>query len=111
MSDLHCPATFFLLSPETAAVSDLREQRFALVIVAETLPAALSFGCESKPVSIADGEQLAAQIAELADVYRGEQLAIVASAQAICEALRLPAPPTAAIILAVDSDGWRILSR
>jgi hypothetical protein len=111
MSDLQCPVTIWLLTPETAAVSDLREQRLALVIFAETLPAALSFGQECIRVSLASGAALAERITELADSYRGEQVAIVASAQAIREALHLPAPPTAAISLSVDSDGWQVLSR
>jgi hypothetical protein len=110
MSDLQCAATFFLLTPETAAGSDLRAQRLALVIVAETISAAISFSCETRSAVIADGAVLAARIAELADMYRGEQVAIVASAQVICEALHLPAPPKAAIALAVDSDGWQLLS-
>jgi hypothetical protein len=119
MSDLQCPATLILLTPETAAVSDVGEYRLSLVIFAHDLPlaraAALSLGgqrgYEAKAADITHGEALRARIAELSDMYRGEQVAVVASAQAICEALRLPAPPTAAVALAVDSDGWRILSR
>jgi len=110
MSDLQCPATILLLTPETAAVSDLREYRLALVVIAEGL-AALSFSAQTKDAHIAHGPALAAQIAEIADLYRGEQVAIVAKDRVICDLLHLPAPPTAAIVIAADSDGWQFLSR
>lgn len=115
MSDLQCPATVFLLSPEVVAHSDMPEQRLSLVIFARDIPshsAALSFGarhgCETRAADIGHGS-LSGQIAELADMYRGEQVAIIARAEIICQALRLSTPPTAAVALAVDSDGWRIL--
>ena len=110
MSDLQCPATILLLTPETAALSDMREYRLARVLVGHGL-AAISFGTELERAELTDAGALRASIAELADMYRGEQVAIIASAQPICELLHLREPPTAAIALAVDSDGWRILSR
>ncbi|HTU57029.1 MAG TPA: hypothetical protein VMF89_01325 [Polyangiales bacterium] len=109
MSDLQCPATILLLTPETAAVSDLSEYRLALVVTATDL-AALSFSAETRSADIPNAQALATQIAELADQYRGEQVAILANAQVICGFLRLPTPPTAAIAIAVDSDGWQLLS-
>jgi hypothetical protein len=110
MSDLQCPATILLLTPETAAVSDLRAYRLALVVMAEGI-AALSFSAETAAADITNAPALAAQIAELADLYRGEQVAIVANDRVICDLLHLPAPPKAAIVIAVDSDGWQLLSR
>lgn len=110
MSDLQCPATILLLTPETAAISDMRDYRLALVLMAREL-AAISFNTEVERADLPHAEALRAHIAELADSYRGEQVAIVVSAPAICELLRLPAAPVAAITLAVDSDGWQILSR
>ena len=108
MSDLQCPATILLLTPETAAVCDMRERRLALVVTARDLTAAVSFDAETTSEELAHSAALAARIAELADQYRGEEVAIVVNARVICELLRLPAPPTAAIVLAVDSDGWRL---
>lgn len=110
MSDLQCPATILLLTPETAAASDLREYRLALVVTAIDL-AALSFNAQTTGADIAHAPALATQIAELADSYRGEQVAIIVKDRVICDLLHLPAPPTAAIVIAVDSDGWQFLSR
>lgn len=109
MSDLQCPATILLLTPETAAGSDLSEYRLALVVRAQDL-AAHSFSAETKGADIPNAQALATLIAELADQYRGEQVAILANAQTICDLLSRPMPPTAAIAIAVDSDGWRFLS-
>lgn len=111
MSDLQCPATIVLLTPETAAVSDMRVHRLSLLLVARHLaPSDLSYGCETKAADLADRDALLRAIAELADMYRGEQVAILAGAPVICEALHLPAPPRAAIVLAVDSDGWQFVA-
>ena len=110
MSDLQCPAIILLLTPATAAVSDMREYRLARVLMAREL-AAISGAVESERVDLADAEALAARIAELADMYRGEQVAIVARPHVLCELLHLPALPAAVITLAVDSDGWQIVSK
>lgn len=112
MSDLQCPATIILLTPATAAVSDMREHRLSLLLSERALQsAAVDCDCERTELELADGSALVTSIAQLADMYRGEQVAILARAQVICQALRLEAPPTAAIVLAVDSDGWQLLSR
>lgn len=112
MSDLQCPATILLVPNEAAAVSDMQAQRLALVVIAEDLgPDAPSFACETSHEPLTHGAALRARIAELADLYRGEHVAIIASAQAIGELLHQPVPPKEAITVAVDSDGWRISSR
>lgn len=118
MSDLQCPARFVVLTPETAPACDLSGMRLALVVCAcaadGTMHEALQrlaarHGCAIQAAELRDGAALATQISELADGYRGEQVAIIAGPEVVREALQLRAAPSEPIQLAVDSDGWNVL--
>jgi hypothetical protein len=112
MSDLQCPACIVLLTPESSAGSTLDRQRLARVIVATGLPADASLahahGLELERARLDDGPALREHVAHLADLHRGECVAIIVSARALCEALALVEAPAEPVMLVVDSDGMRI---
>jgi hypothetical protein len=112
MSDLQCPACIVLLTPESSARTTLGGQRLARVIVATGLQADASLahahGLELERARIDDGLALREQVAHLADLHRGECVAIIVPARALREALALAEAPAEPVTLVVDSDGMRI---
>ena len=114
MSDLQCPASFVLLTPETAETCNLSELRLSLVLCAcamqtETVQRlAAKDRCTIQTSALVDGAELKAKINQLADQYRGEQVAVIAEPEMIRDALKQHAAPTSAVQIAVDSDGWNI---
>ena len=114
MSDLQCPASFVLLTPETAATCDVSELRLSLVVCACATNAqtvqrlAAKDRCTIETSTLADAADLATKINRLADQYRGEQVAVIEDSKLICAALNQRAAPTLPIQIAVDSDGWNI---
>ena len=119
MSDLQCPAVL-LLSP--AELSDLPEigmsGRLAGVFVAasakQTARAtaerlAMRAGCvvEHLP-TLRPGTHLPDALEHLADLHRGESLAVVAEAQQIQAALGSASSPKAVVVLTIDASGWHV---
>jgi hypothetical protein len=64
--------------------------------------------CTIEVCVFTDATELALRIDQLADTYRGEQVAVIAAPEVICAALKQRAVPTRPVLLAVDSDGWNI---
>jgi hypothetical protein len=117
MSDLQCPATIVLLTEQSVGTSELRELRLARVVYAADSGSegaarelARVHDCDVEAASGMDGPALGAQIEALADAYRGESVAIVTTARAVCAALRRSQAPAVPVVLAVDSGGWNVLS-
>ena len=121
MSDLQCPAVILLFTPEAIAGSELRGRRLSGLVAASSIAErsrareeaerlATEQGCGVETAEIAGGAALVEQIAELADLYRGETVAVVAPPEAICDALERVDPPTDVVAIAVDSSGWNVLS-
>lgn len=114
MSDLQCPASFVLLSPETAQTCDLHELRLSLVVCAcetnaETVQRlAAKDRCTIETSTLATAAELVAKINQLADQYRGEQVAVIAGSELICGALNQRSAEAHPIQITVDSDGWNI---
>lgn len=120
MSDLQCPAVFVLLTPETVASSELRDQRLARVYVASGVATAAGLlddarrladvhACAVESADIEDEDALLDRIEQLADVYRGETVALVAPSRAVCAVIECLEPPDEAVAIAVDGDGIRLL--
>ncbi|HET8939347.1 MAG TPA: hypothetical protein VFN67_38140 [Polyangiales bacterium] len=114
MSDLQCPASFVLLTPETADTCDLSDLRLSLVLCTcathtETVQRlAAKDHCTIETSTFTDAAALKAKIDQLADQYRGEQVAVIAEPEMIRDVLKQHAVPTSAVQIAVDSDGWNI---
>lgn len=118
MSDLQCPAVFVLLTPETVAGSQLADQRLAGVYVASGVATegrvledarklADQHGCKVSNAEAEDEDSLLDRIEQLADVYRGETIALVAPSRAICAVIECLEPPDEPVAIAVDGDGIR----
>jgi hypothetical protein len=120
MSDLQCPAVFVLLTPQTVAGSELRDQRLAGVYVASSIAAeagvlddarrlAEVHACRVENTDIEDEDALLDRIEQLADIYRGETVALVAPSRAVCAVIECLEPPDEPVAIAVDGDGIRLL--
>jgi hypothetical protein len=119
MSDLQCPATFLLLTPESLPALDARGLRIAGVFMdaslgAETLAGALhvaaAHGCKVERLDLGERATLTREVEQLADSYRGETVLLLAPSSAVCAALHRAVPLTHPVVVAVDSDGWNVLS-
>lgn len=113
MSDLQCPASFVLLTPEAAQACDLSELRLSLIVNACAPDAivqrlAAKDRCTIEASALANGAELALKIEQLADQYRGEQVAVIAAPELLRAALKQRVTPTFPVYVAVDSDGWNI---
>jgi hypothetical protein len=115
MSDLQCPSILILLTPEAAAASDLSAQALAGVVVASSLDESARaaaeristvHACPLESSEIAEPASVRQCIGDLADLHRGETLALVAPSSALRAVIEPGAQP---VKLAVDSDGWRVL--
>ena len=118
MSDLQCPAVFVLLTPETVAGSELGDQRLAGVYVASSVATvgrvleharrlADIHACSVENATIEDEDSLLDRLEQLADVYRGETVALIAPSRAICAVIECLEPPDEPVAIAVDGDGIR----
>lgn len=117
MSDLQCPATVVLLTEQSVGTNELRDLRLARVVhaadsgnEAAARHLARVHNCDVETVTSMDGPALGERIETLADAYRGESVAVVATMRAVCAALGRKQAPAEPIVLAVDSDGWNVLS-
>jgi len=116
MGDLFCAATIYLVTPGSIARLEtrLRTKRWAEVLIAaplamdpERLAVAGAFG-ESTPVTrpdIHDGPSLGRALESLADLHRGETVAVVAPAAAIEAALGVAEADDDAFAVTIDFDG------
>jgi hypothetical protein len=117
MSDLQCPASVLLLAPDALSAGALLEKRLSLLVVASSehtaeLAAralAADSGCPLRVVDLPDGPSVVRQVDELADLHRGETIAVVAAQGAIEAALGCSLAPAAAVTVAVDSSGWTLV--
>jgi hypothetical protein len=115
MSDLQCPSILILLTPEAAAAADLSAQALAGVVMASSLDDSARadaeristiHACPLEYSEIAEPASVRQCIGELADLHRGETLALVAPSSALRAVIE---PGVLPVKLAVDSDGWRVL--
>lgn len=97
MSDLQCPATVVLVAPGVLA-----RVGAAAIAAGENLAGTFD-------VNVADGATLRQRVDELADLYRGETIVVVAPADAIRTALGAGGAVDQPVAVAVDSTGWRVL--
>lgn len=97
MSDLQCPATVVLVAADVLA-----RVGAAAIVVGQHLAGTFD-------VDVADGAALRRRVDELADLYRGETILVVAPLDAICTALAVSGALDQPVTVAVDSDGWRVL--
>jgi hypothetical protein len=124
MSDLQCPANVLLIPREILASDDfgraLACRRLSGFFVDTTVAAdpkdlaaisghANACDCPVEIVpKIADGASLTQALEELADVYRGETVAVVTTAKVIQARLNCTSKPTEPIAIAIDSSGWTV---
>lgn len=120
MSDLQCPATFLVLaSGRGVEGSALRGSRLAAVyalpvddaVAAEVAEAA---GLRVSPLEAAGGASYRPVLAALADVHRGETVAVVlpdAAVAGLTAAAGPPSPGDGALEVAIDGDGWSVRRR
>ncbi len=59
---------------------------------------------------VVDGASLRRAIKDLSDRYRGETIAVIASADMIANVLGIASPTTAPVTLAIDAEGWTIVA-
>ena len=123
MSDLQCPATLVLISPETATsgAQALRGRvHLAGVFIASAIAddaraAALAarlaseHGCRCGTLAIVDAASLARAAGLLADLHRGETVVVLAASSAIRDALGWPSEPAEPLMVEVDSSGWTLV--
>jgi hypothetical protein len=125
MSDLQCPATVLLIAHESLAAGArpafLGSRNLSGVFVAsaaaENDPGALAAATRmaeaggwrlSTLADVADGDGLARAMEDLADLHRGETVAIVATREMIQAALGVAAPAADMIVVDIDASGWRV---
>jgi hypothetical protein len=124
MSDLQCPATVLLVPRELLASGDCarafasrRLSGFFVdpVVAADAQElAAISGLAHASNCSVeimkelVDGASLTRALEELADVYRGETVAVVTTAKVIQTRLSFVDTPTEPIAIAIDSSGWSV---
>ena len=120
MSDLQCPATILLI-PSEAVASDacwraLEGQRlFGFYVDAKVQKDAAVNGlaeaadCPVQQIGPLDnGAGLRQVLEDLADVHRGETIAVIATAKVIESRLGLDHLPTTPIEVKIDSSGWAV---
>lgn len=122
VSDLQCPAIVLLFTPESIVGSDLGGRRLSGLVIASSIAAesrarveaqrlATEHACRVEAAEIASGQALVEQVDQLSDLYRGETVAVVATPEAVRDALDRTDPPNEVVAVAVDSDGWNVLSQ
>jgi hypothetical protein len=125
MSDLQCPAIVLLIPRELLGTLDgdaMRRNNLAGVFApassmteadrsaAEHL--AQRAGCRLERLANASGsDDLAQAVSQLSDLYRGENVAVIADAQLIRAALGFERAPTGPVAIAVDASGWAVVDR
>jgi hypothetical protein len=115
MSDLQCPAKVLLVAAEMlgASVPALERTHYAGVFVVPGVAGNVG-ELASYPVEIiddaVDGASLARAVEELADVYRGYTIVVVATRAMIRDVLGERASASAKpVVIAIDSSGWVVL--
>ena len=122
MSDLQCPATIVLIPSASLGSSAcnraLEGHRLSGLFVAEQAPpAAISNLAAANDLTIervqtgSDRKGFRQALEGLADAYRGEAIALVASGEALQLGLGLDAVLEEPVVLSVDSSGWTIVPR
>lgn len=125
MADLQCPAVVLLVGRDVLVsgecARELATRHLAGVFVAgppaadpDVLAAATDLAhraaCRIDLLAEAlDGPTLARAIDDLADLHRGETIAIVASAGAIRDALGLARAPADPVTVTIDGSGWSVV--
>jgi len=121
VSDLQCPAIVLLFTPESIVAGDLGGRRLSGLVVASSIAAgsraqieaqrlANEHSCRVDSAEIASGQALVEQVDQLSDLYRGETIAIVATRETVRDALDRIDAPTEVVAVAVDSQGWNVIS-
>jgi hypothetical protein len=116
MSDLQCPANILLVAREMlgpgAGVSVLEGMHYSEVFVVSALAAEAGELAQYRPEIIADvvdGASLARALENLADLYRGYTVVVVATREMICDLFgERASDPRKPIALAIDSSGWTV---
>ena len=123
MSDLQCPATILLIAREAIGAGGkaiLGARRLSGLFVASAvaadpggLAAATSLADEgawrlSTMAGVDDGASLARAMNHLADLHRGETIAVVATQDMIDSAVGSAGIAGEAITVAIDSSGWSV---
>jgi len=120
MSDLQCPAIIVMLTPEALEHARANISRLSAVVAAASLEPgsralgqvqrlAAGHGCQVERADLDDAAALSEHVEQLADLYRGETVAVIAPTAAVCAALRHTAAADRPIAIAVDSSGWKLL--
>ena len=126
MSDLQCPATVLLIARESIASRGgpalIGARQLSGVFVASSvaadpsgLAAAASLADQggwrlTTMAEVGDGASLADAIEHLADLHRGETIAVVATQEMIQDVLGSASVSVDPITLAIDGSGW-VVSR
>lgn len=105
MGDLQCPANILLVAIESGAAILESTQLAGVFVASQVADASAISGAR---LDVADGAGLARAIEELADLYRGETIALVTTSDLIAEMLGLTSPGTGPIAIAVDDSGWSV---
>jgi hypothetical protein len=123
MSDLQCPAVVYLIARELLGSDELaaefRGKHLSGVFVASSVGVDLDLARATRLAEqagrtlerLADASLragLVEAVNQLSDLYRGETVAVIADAQAICSALVRKSAPTAPVAVAIDSSGWLV---
>ena len=120
MSDLQCPATILLIPSEVVASDSCwramqGKRLFGFYVDAKVEQDAAVIGlaeaadCPVQPIGPLDnGAGLTQVLEDLADVHRGETIAVVATAKVIESRLGLDHLPTTLIEVKIDSSGWAV---
>ncbi len=127
MSDLQCPAVVLLVAGESIATGGARlalgATRLSGVFVASPVAAdpnrlaaatrlAEERACPvDRMLEVVDGASLAEAVEHLADLYRGETIAVIATGEMVRDALGHPGTPTEPIAVSIDGDGWVVIDR
>jgi hypothetical protein len=125
MSDLQCPSIVVLIAAESIVRDDGRRvlagRRLAAVFVAAPIAAdpdaraaaarlAVASACTFEVMAdVVDGATLRAGVDDLSDLYRGETVAVVASADMIGDVLGRAQAEEEPVAVAIDSSGWTVL--
>lgn len=119
MSDLQCPATFLLLpsgDDGAAEVTDVAGARLAAVYAgpsdvdrAARVAAAAGLSLTAFPTPA--GASVRTVLSDLADLHRGETVAVVLPVGAVAELVALAGgrpQPDDVVQVVVDADGWTV---
>lgn len=112
MSDLQCPATILLIADESLRSSRpglAKSGHLAAVFIASAVAADLDpLAAATRLAGVADGATLAQAMEDLADLHRGETIAIVAPREMIQHALGTSEPPADLVAVDIDASGWSV---